>query len=344
MIHNLQVLRALAAWMVVAHHLRGSLGEIWSPLGNTLIFASGVDIFFVLSGYVMVASTRGRRIAPAAFIRRRLARIAPLYWLVTTVIVVALLAGLNPVGIASWQWRDIAASFLFLGVERSDGYAGPLLGVGWTLAYEAFFYAIFGLALLSRARVAAIAAATILACVLFGVIAQPSSFIGQFYTAPILLEFALGAGLAHLSLNRFGGIALGLGVAGLATGAVVLATFAPSGDLITPGGDGAIWRTVCFGAPAALVVGGAVALERSDVVCRNQFFLDQGDASYALYLIHLPLIQIIEKVAGSGTALLMAAPPILALAAHLAHQGWERPVLTVLRPRRFDLRTYRLAG
>jgi len=344
MIRNLQALRALAAWMVVAHHLRGPLGEVWSPLGETLIFASGVDIFFVLSGYVMVASTRGRKVSPTAFLRRRLVRIAPLYWLVTTAIVAALLAGLNPIGVASWGWRDLAASYLFVGVERSDGYPGPLLGVGWTLAYEAFFYATFALALLSRANVAATAGALIVACILLGAIAAPASFIGQFYTAPILLEFAAGAGLAHLTLRRWGGAMLGAGVAGLAIGAAALTAIAPSGDLITPGGDGAIWRTICFGVPATLIVGGALALERSGVICRNRFMLDQGDASYALYLIHLPMIQIIEKAAGSGAALLLIAPPVLALAAHFTHQGWERPVLIILRPRRFDLRAYRLAG
>lgn len=344
MIQNLQALRALAAWMVVAHHLRSSLGEIWSPLGDTLIFASGVDIFFVLSGYLMVSSTIGRSVTPTAFLKRRLVRIAPLYWLITTLIVVALLAGLHPVGISSWQWEDIAASYLFLGAERSDGYPGPLLGVGWTLAYEAFFYVVFGLALLSRAGAATIAGAFIVVCVLVGAFAKPVSFIGQFYTAPILLEFAFGAVLAHLSLKRWGGLMLTVGVAGLTFGSVALATLTPLGDLITPGGDGAIWRTICFGIPAALIVSGALGLERSGVVCRNQFVLDQGDASYALYLIHLPLIQIIGKGAGSETALLLLAPPVLAIAAHLTHQGWERPVLTILRPRRFDLRAYRLAG
>lgn len=344
MIQNLQALRALAAWMVVAHHLRAPLGEVWAPLGETLIFASGVDIFFVLSGYVMVASTKGRKVSPIAFLRRRLVRIAPLYWLVTTVVIAALLVGLNPIGIASWEWRDIAASYLFLGAERSDGYPGPLLGVGWTLAYEAFFYVSFGLALLSRTNAAATAGALIAGCVLLGAIADPASFIGQFYTAPILLEFALGAGLAHLSLRRWGGLMLGAGIAGLAIGAAALTTIAPSGDLITPGGDGAIWRTICFGVPAALIVAGALASERSGAICRNRFVLDQGDASYALYLIHLPMIQIIEKAAGSGTALLLLAPPVLAVAAHITHQGWERPVMTILRPRRFDLRAYRLAG
>lgn len=344
MIQNLQALRALAAWMVVAHHLRSPLGEIWSPLGDTLIFASGVDIFFVLSGYLMGASTMGREILPMAFLKRRLVRIAPLYWLITSLIVAALLAGLHPVGISSWEWRDIAASYLFLGVGRSDSYPDPLLGVGWTLAYEAFFYVIFGLALLSRARATAIAGGFIVVCVLLGAFAKPVSFIGQFYSAPILLEFALGAVLAHLSLKRWGGLMLSVGVAGLAFGSVVLSTLAPLGDLITPGGDGAIWRTIYFGVPAALIVSGAFALERSGVVCRNQFVLDQGDASYALYLIHLPMIQIIGKAAGSGAALLLIAPPVLAMAAHLTHQGWERPVLTILRPRRFDLRTYRLGA
>lgn len=344
MIYNLQVLRALAAWMVVAHHLRTPLGEIWPPLGDTLIFASGVDIFFVLSGYVMVASTKSRQISAASFWRRRLTRIAPLYWLVTSAILAALLIGLSPVGVAAWNWRDVGASYLFLGAERHDGYPGPLLGVGWTLAYEAFFYAIFGLALMVRTHSAAWVGSAIAAIVVLGLVVSPTSFAGQFYTSPILLEFALGAGLAKFSLDRWGGAFLGLGVIGMIAGAGFLATLAPSGDLITPAGEGAYWRTLCFGVPAALIVAGALACEHSAVICRNQFVLDQGDASYALYLIHLPIIQMLEKALGSGAAVLLISPPILAIAAHLMHQKWERPVLTALRPRRFDLRTYKLAG
>ena len=344
MIRNLQALRAVAAWMVVAHHLRGPLGEIWPPLGQTLIFAAGVDIFFVLSGFVMVASTTGRAVSPSAFCRRRLIRIAPLYWTVTAALVLMLLAGLNPVGVASWEWRDVAASVLFLGVERSDGFPGPLLAVGWTLAYEAFFYALFGLALLAGARAAKFAIGAILGVVLLGAVAAPTSFSGQFYTAPILLEFAMGAGLAHLALTRGGGALLIAGAAGLVAGAAVLTLVAPSGELITPGGAGAGWRTLCLGLPAAVIVAGAVALERSGAVCQSRFALDQGDASYALYLIHLPMLQLIEKAAGSGALMMAIAPPALAIIAHWTHQRWERPFMIALRPRRFDLRAYRLAG
>ena len=291
----------------------------------------------------MVASTKGRQTTSTAFLRRRLTRIAPLYWLVTMAIFSALLVGLNPVGVASWEWSDIAASFLFLGMERSDGYPGPLLGVGWTLAYEAFFYAVFGVALFARKNAAALVVAVIMFCVLSGLIAKPTSFSAQFYTAPILLEFAFGMGLAHLTLKRAGGPLVAAGSIGLMVGAAILSTLI-SPNLITPGGTGAIWRAICFGLPATLIVAGAISLESSGVVCRNPFTLDQGDASYALYLIHLPLIQVVEKVAGSGGALLIAEPPLLAIAAHLTHRYWERPVLTILKPSRFNLRTYRLSG
>lgn len=344
MIHNLQALRALAAWMVVIHHLRAPLGLIWPPLGETLVFAAGVDIFFVLSGYVMVASTRGRDVSPAVFIRRRLVRIAPLYWAVTAALVLMLLVGLSPVGVDTWRFRDIVGSFLFLGVERSDGYPGPLLGVGWTLAYEAFFYALFGLSLLARAKGVMITIAALIVLVALGKAISPDAFAARFYTAPILLEFVFGAGLAHLKLTQRGGAMLAAGFAGLAVGGAVLAAVAPTGDLITPGGAGAAGRAIWFGVPATLIVAGAISLERTGAICRSRFALDQGDASYALYLIHLPLIQIIEKAVGTGPAVLLVAPPVLTFAALHLHQAWERPVLIALQPRRFDLRAYRLAG
>ena len=341
MIHNLQALRAVAAWMVVAHHLRAPLGEVWAPLGDTLIFAAGVDIFFVLSGYVMVVSTRS---SPSAteFLRRRAVRILPLYWAVTLAITITLIFGLHPIGISSWSWTDVAQSFLLVGAERSDGYAGPLLGVGWTLAYEAFFYALIGAALLLGAPIMPALPLALAGLVVLGAV-NGEGFAARFYTSPILLEFAAGMMIAHLRLLRFGPALCSTGVAALFVGGYMMAQVAPSGDLITPGGDGAIWRTVLFGVPAVLIISGAVAWERAGGAVRAGFIRDQGDASYALYLIHLPLIQIIDKAVGS-TLLLLITPPVLAISAHAIHQGWERPVLAILRPRRFDLRIYRLVG
>ena len=85
---------------------------------------------------------------------------------------------------------------------------------------------------------------------------------------------------------------------------------------------------------------------RSKAFLKNldQRQMDQGDASYALYLIHLPLIQVLEKGFGSGATMILIAPPVLAVAAHLSYRHWEQPMMAILRPRPFDLRAYRLAG
>jgi peptidoglycan/LPS O-acetylase OafA/YrhL len=115
-----------------------------------------------------------------------------------------------------------------------------------------------------------------------------------------------------------GSVLLCLGLCLLLAGAAALRGLAPTGDLITPGGAGAVWRTLCFGAPAALALAGAVMMERGGAA-------GQGAASYAVYLLHLILIQMVEKLVG-GAALLLIAPPLIALAAHLVHRRVETPL------------------
>lgn len=325
MIANLQALRAVAAWMVVAHHLRGHMGEVWAPLGETVVFASGVDLFFVLSGYLMTAGAARRRDGPLAFWRRRAARVAPLYWLVTLTLAAMLAAGLRPLGVADWSGRDLLAALAFLADERSDGYPGPLLGVGWTLTYEAYFYLLFGGCLLFRRPAAVVVLLVALAAA--GAALAPEGFAARTYLAPILLEFAAGAALGQSRIgggSRRGGAALAVaGGFGLIVGAAALSALAPSGDLVTPGGAGAGWRTLCFGLPAALIVAGAVALERAGAFCRNRLALAQGDASYAVYLLHLFVIQAVER---AGLPALILAPPLIAAAGLVVYRRVEAPL------------------
>lgn len=257
-------------------------------LAGALIFAAGVDVFFVLLGYVMVVSTRSSR-SEMEFLRRRAVRILPLYWAVTLAITTTLIFGLHPIGISSWTWADVAQSFLLVGAERSDGYAGPLLGVSWTLAYEAFFYALIGAALFLGAPIMPALPLALAGLVALGAV-NSEGFVVRFYTLPILLEFAAGMIIAYLLLVRFGPALFAVGVPALFGGGLMMAEVATTGDLITPGGDGAIWRTVLFGAPAVLIISGAVAWERAGGAVRAGCIREQVDASYALYLIHLPLI------------------------------------------------------
>src|SRR5690606_35064881 len=100
----------------------------------------GVDLFFVISGFIMVHVSRNQFARPGApldFVRRRLVRIVPLYWTMTTLMVAVVLLLPQSVDTATADPRQWIASYLFIPFERaSDGMMRPVLGLGWSLNYE----------------------------------------------------------------------------------------------------------------------------------------------------------------------------------------------------------------
>lgn len=336
MIANLTALRAVAAWMVVIHHMRALLGGVWAPLEETLIFAAGVDVFFVLSGVVMVVSTHGAaHPSPRQFMIRRIARVVPLYWLTTLALLTALAFGLHPIGVADWDAGDVVTSFAFWPDIRADGHPSPLLPVGWTLVYEAGFYAVFGLMLLAGRSAAWLTVGALALLAALGA-ALPGSglYAVNVWTAPIILEFAFGVllGIWWTSGARLVAVSwssiLGLSLAALLLGAAHLAHVAHGGDLITPGADGAAWRVICLGIPATGIVFAAMIADKRKHIVRNRWLLQQGDASYATYLLHLPVIQIFQKI--MPETVLLTAPAAIALTAVIVHTHIERPSTRII--------------
>src|SRR5665213_2734258 len=156
---TIQALRAIAALLVVLLHAFETWGERVDPAAPGVNWengAAGVDIFFIISGFVMVISSR-RLMAQAGgwliFLRHRVVRIVPLYWLLTTlkVLAVAVLGGV--VLRTSLDFGFVAGSYLFLPVTDSAGHFRPVLPVGWTLTYEFLFYLLFAAALAMRVDV-----------------------------------------------------------------------------------------------------------------------------------------------------------------------------------------------
>jgi exopolysaccharide production protein ExoZ len=154
---GLQALRGIAAFLVVITHSGFYVSERLRPgFKYWTRGTSGVDLFFVLSGFVMIYSSvklfsdpNGWRV----FAERRIVRIVPVYWLATTVKLVALLAGSSYILHSQLSVLKEIASYLFLPTRNLDGEIRPLLGVGWTLNFEMFFYALFTFALRLRANV-----------------------------------------------------------------------------------------------------------------------------------------------------------------------------------------------
>jgi peptidoglycan/LPS O-acetylase OafA/YrhL len=222
--------------------------------------AAGVDLFFVISGFIMVYvswDAFGSAGASAEFLRRRLIRILPLYWLVTAIVVLFGHYGLS----------HVLASFLF--VPTGDV---PIIAVGWTLNFEMMFYATFAAALLLPRRYGLAAVAFAIAALALSAILLPSSSQAAFNNS-IVLEFVFGIaiGIAYFAgvrLNiawRLAIVALGLWLFVHETGS---------------------YRFLYWGVPSALFVVAAVLgapIRAGRIVLA---LAAVGEASYALYLVH----------------------------------------------------------
>ncbi|HEY4032058.1 MAG TPA: acyltransferase, partial [Caulobacteraceae bacterium] len=249
---SIQILRAAAALSVALFH-----AAQWSHLGSHLDFAvaaAGVDVFFVISGFVLWTACEARPPGSAAFLLARAGRILPLYLIVTLVVFAAALLAPMALPIVLPEGRHLVLSLLLLPHTDPAGGPFPLLPTGWTLTYEAFFYLVMALALASpRDRRLQIVSGLLLAASLVGF-----GYHG-WYTLlanPLLLEFLAGIALARAWAK--GDIARLPRVCGplmIATGLAVLAACQLSGlrdDFLRP----FVW-----GPPAALIVAGALKLE-----------------------------------------------------------------------------------
>lgn len=281
---SIQVLRAVAALGVLTLHAAteklSHLGGEPGPFKNFLLGAAGVDLFFVISGFVMVYSSQslfGRADGPRKFLLRRLARIGPLYWAVTLAIILYIYAVHGQKLWEIYSPASLVASFLFYPYPRIDGFAFPVHLLGWTLNFEMFFYAVFAVAIMlpRRAAVAAVCVALATLVVTGRYVALPLPF--QFWANSIVLEFCLGMLIAAayregLRLPPAAAWALGIAAcAGFAAAAM------PSGE----------WRVLFWGLPsAALVASCALSTSTWQPGPAGRFFGLLGDASYSLYLVH----------------------------------------------------------
>ncbi len=336
----IQILRAVAALMVVAHHATIMLWERdHLPVGNWRNGAAGVDLFFVISGFVMTISSApllGGAVAHPArtFLARRVERVVPMYWLVTTAKVLVLLLlpslGLNALG----SVRHVVCSYLFFPSFNPEHAMEPVVVVGWTLNYEMAFYLLFAVALAARWKPLWGMA---LPLSVLGTWRLAAPFVGPnwlwFYGNTLLLEFLFGMvlGAALPRLRRVPWPAgLGLAIAG----------FVPL--LVWPTPIVSPLRGIEWGLPALAVVTGAVILEARWGARSPRWMLALGDASYSIYLLHtfvLPALgKLLSRVGGSWpgevAVSLVAAVVLSAAAGWIAYRWVERPVTEWFKGRR----------
>ena len=341
----IQVLRGAAALAVAVLHGQhetglhaGLSGRTFAPIA--LPWEAGVDVFFVISGFVIVYASRGLFGRPGArrrFLAHRVARVVPLYWLTTTLYLALALAAPSLLNGAAPTPGYVAASYLFVPVARPDGLVQPLYSLGWTLDYEMFFYALFALAIglgRRRATAAILAALTLISAIGLALsLPQPLAT----WTDPLLLEF--GAGIA-LGLLRSEGVGLGR-PARAALGLAGLALFAAQGGESLAG----LARALLYGVPAACLVAACglgsndARIETRPTRSGTRWGTWIGDASYALYLTHPFAIRGARealRIAGLTPVLpawifLTIALAAAVAAALLVHRVVERPLTRAAR-------------
>lgn len=288
-LRNVQALRALAAMLVVGIHLPLQEQRIFGD-GALLGWANsagaiGVDLFFVISGFIMVTTTWeafGRRGAGGAFLVRRVLRIYPFY--LVTLSLQLILAGAAPWAL---HWAPQSPWQLFASFALIPHGQDPVMVVAWSLQFEVYFYLCFALALrFARSRLAAFVAVwgavTLVAAVLSVTYSNvPLRFIGS----PLTFEFLMGVAIGALAITGRLVAVRPLGV--LATIGVVLAGALaaryPNGF---PSLGDNFFRTFVCAPPMALLVYAAVGLEERDHLVAPRPFVALGDASYSLYLWH----------------------------------------------------------
>jgi peptidoglycan/LPS O-acetylase OafA/YrhL len=328
MLLNVQMLRGIAAFLVIFVHLERLAEMAGLPAGSTFFGNCGVDLFFVISGMIMVMTTAGGRQTPMGFLRNRGARILPLYWTVTfAVFAVALLAP-NLVQSTSADPVQLLKSLAFVPFARADGAMHPTVFVGWTLNYEMMFYLLFALGMTLPGRGLGLAAtgAVMVAVVAAGLALKPHDPVLGFYAQPVVLEFAAGMGLGAL-LPRLPVSAAWRWPATAVGGAAFALMIA----------DAWLWpqldRAVIFGLPAVVIVGAAVVAERAGLRAAAGWVQLLGAASYAVYLTHFFCTQVVVKTAErlhAGPALAWAGVPaaflLAAVVGVLVHRRVELPL------------------
>lgn len=349
---GIQYLRFVAALMVVLAHawqmvpIVGGGGSLVGPSfpGG----AAGVDLFFVISGFIMVYITSQRPVGPGQFMLDRAARIAPPYWLITLLMAAVLIVAPSAFRSASFDIATLIASLLFIPWPSTavPGTA-PLLQIGWTLNYEMLFYAIFALAMLiAREHRIVIAAGAILALVSMQLfIPNDSNDFFQFYSSTIMIEFVFGMAIA-LVLQRYP-VSPRLVAAALPV-ALAIWLYSLSFDV----GRLSQMRFLIWGLPAALVVASIAALDLRSTVPLNRTLLLLGNASYAIYLTHLFPLGAVRKVwpmmpamVQQSDVLLLLSAALLALAVGVGFYLYvERPLVKLAKSAAHRLARARIAA
>ena len=337
---GVQILRGFAALLVISFHVAWNLqdGNGFTRLSVPYFGNGGVDLFFLISGFVIVWTTRGSWQVQGVwrtFLEKRLIRIIPLYWLLTSVkIAIILIVPFMARNSTLTVWNSVA-SFLLIPSFNGQHDILPVISAGWTLCFEMFFYYAFTLCLVLRVRPDRALTPIFIVLAAVGCFRTPGWGAEARVLDPLLLEFVAGMWIAELASRQW--FRYGIGTlelcALLGSGCVGLML----SDLLPPQ-SAYTYRVIVWGIPSAAIMLSVVGLEGRIAMQRLRIPLILGDASYSIYLVHVvllsPVIALAKRYQFSlpGELAVFAAIVLLGLLAGTAtYYLIERPMMTALR-------------
>ncbi len=348
MYRSLQTGRAAAALLVCLFHAMGCVAnaKYFNQLWAAAPFSWGViavEYFFVLSGFILFTVHREDLFKVDRFIPyaiKRIVRIYPTYLLVCAgVLLGALVIPELRSGVPHEPMVILSRLLLFPQYFQGrveGGSSSSVLAVAWTLECEVTFYLLFGLTMLGRAGCGVLVLGLLAA---FGcrIAGWPMPRLGYFVTSDLGISFLLGVGAGALNRARFR-----MPLAEWAAGLLVLMLFLLHADdarLLWPNQE---VRALVTGLCAGGLLLSLISCEaRGLPVGGHPWIQTLGDASYALYLIHFPLVSVLTKAAvwsglprlgKAGVVGTIVAEVILCVAVAVPFHLWvEKPLLGWLR-------------
>jgi peptidoglycan/LPS O-acetylase OafA/YrhL len=288
---TLQAGRGLAALMVVFYHCHTILseGKYWNHSWKQyLLFGhSGVEFFFVLSGIVILNAhwaDQGHPDALKSYVWKRFRRIYPIYWLVLA-FVLPVFHMMPSFGTGVERRTSVILSSLLL-VHVTD--TNTVLTVAWTLYHEIMFYVIFAFVIVNRVFGLSLLGIW-MACALASLFLAPANPLLGVYLSPLHLLFGFGM-IAMLIVRRskvpYPQLLLIVGLAG----------FVATSVHENLAGHASSVMSICYGLNGTLCALGSMELERSGRIIVPPILRRLGDASYSIYLVHLPALSLMAKL------------------------------------------------
>jgi len=296
----LQVYRGIAALLVVMVHITIKSVENLNQVSFLNLFGaggSGVDYFFVLSGFIMVyvhRSAIGKKDQLKSFLVKRAVRIYPIYWIITLTVwclflVIPAFANNQDLSVG-----HVIASLLLIPQKDPNFKDKFILEVGWTLTYEIYFYLLFSIAIWLKPKYSVpILSAWLLVTILHyrKIVKFPEDFfLLKTVFGEMNLELVLGCLAAYIvikynnKISKYRWILFGIANLGYILG------------MLAAWGKVEFGRIPTFGVLAALLIIAATSIDLKDSPKIPYFLIFLGDASYSIFLTHMPVISVITKI------------------------------------------------